>query len=116
MAKPSREPDPYDSRAEEAIAAEAEAIEHQRRASEVGDFKWLMGHRQGRRFMWRLLSMTGLYSNPYRLGAPEGDVAFRCGEQNIGQQLMSEIHNLVPERYNEMVGEHQAWVKKAQQP
>lgn len=117
MATRPRESDPYDSRAEEAIAAEADAVERQRRALEVSDFKWLMGHRQGRRFMWRLLSTTGLYSNPYRLGAPEGDVAFRCGEQNIGQQMMSEIHSLVPERYNEMVGEYQAWLKsKAQQP
>lgn len=115
MAKSQRERDPYDTRAEEAAADDTEAAERQLRALEVTDFKWLMGHRQGRRFMWRLLSLTGLHRNPYRLGAPEGDVAFRCGEMNIGQRMEAEIHELCPERYNEMIGEHQAWLKKAQQ-
>ncbi len=40
MAKSPREFDPTDPRAEEAAAAEADAVERQRRALEVSDFKW----------------------------------------------------------------------------
>ena len=109
-----RERDSFDPRADEAAAAEQAEAERIYRSLEVTDFKWLMGHKQGRRFMWRLLSLTGLHKTPYQMGSPEGDTAFRCGEQNIGQQLMAEIHTLCPERYNEMVGEHQAWVQKQQ--
>src|SRR5260221_3305550 len=114
MAKPTRERDPYDTRAEDAAAVDQADAERQLRALEVTDFKWLMGHRQGRRFMWRLLSLTGLHRKPYRLSAPQGGVAFRCGEMKIGQRMGREIHELFPERYNEMIGEHQALLKKQQ--
>lgn len=115
MVRAQQERDPFDPLAEEAATEEQAVAERQLRALEVTDFKWLMAHRQGRRFIWRLLSMTGLNSNPFRMGSPEGDVAFRCGEQNIGQRIMAEIHTLCPEHYTTMVGEHQAWVRKQQQ-
>lgn len=110
----AEEHDPFDTTAGAAAdAAEAEArrIERDR---EVDDFRWLMGHKQGKRFMWRLLGMTGLYRNPHIPGSTD-DVLFRCGEQNIGQKLNAEIHLLCPERYNEMVKEQQEWLKKRQQ-
>lgn len=63
--------------------------------------------------MWRLLGMTGLYRNPHIPGTD--DALFRCGEQNIGQQLNAEIHLLCPDQYNVMVKEHLEWLKKIQQ-
>src|SRR5260221_4994446 len=114
MAKPTRERDPYDTRAEDAAAVDQADAERQLRALEVTDFKWLMGHRQGRRFMWRLLSLTGLHRNPYPLSAPEGDVAFRCGEMNIGPRMGAEIHEPWPERDNGMIGEAQAMLEQQQ--
>jgi len=105
--------DPYDNHAQEAAEAKEAEAKRLERDREVDDFKWLMGHRQGRRVMWRLLSMTGLFRNPHVPGTD--DVLFRCGEQNIGQQLLAEIHLLCPEQYHGMVKEHQEWLKKAQQ-
>lgn len=103
---------PFDER--EQVAADAKAADAKRveRNREVDDFMWLMGHKQGKRFMWRLLGITGLFRNPHIPGTE--DVLFRCGEQNIGQQLLAEIHTFCPERYNEMVKEHQEWLKKQQ--
>src|SRR5260221_8707449 len=114
MAKPTRERDPYDTRAEDAAAVDQADAERQLRALEVTDFKWLMGHRQGRRFMWRLLSLTGLHPKPYPLSGPEGDVAFWWGEMNIRQRMGTEIHEIFPQRYNEMIREQQTRVKKQQ--
>jgi hypothetical protein len=81
------------------------------REQEVSDFKWLMAHKQGRRVMWRLLGMTGLFRNPYIAGDDSG-THFRCGEQNVGQQLMAEIHGLCPEHYHTMTKEYQEYVRR----
>lgn len=103
--------DPFDTSEQEAaevLEAEAKRLERNR---EIDDFKWLMGHRQGRRVMWRLLGVTGLFNNPHIPGTD--DVLFRCGKQNIGQLLNAEIHLLCPEQYFVMVKEYQEWQKKA---
>lgn len=98
--------EPHDSQAEEAAAAERAAAERQKRIVEESDFKTIMGNKVGRRFMWRLLSTTGLHANPFIPGR-DGQTEFQCGKQNIGQWLMAEIHGLCPDRYHEMVKEHQ---------
>lgn len=56
--------------------------------------------------MWRWLEKTGLFRNPFVPGG-HGLTEFKCGEQNIGQQLLAEIHELCPEKYHEMVKEQQ---------
>lgn len=108
----AEEHNPHDTAAQEAAQTEQDEQRRLHRDREVDDFKWLMGHRQGRRVMWRLLGMTGLFRNPHVPGAQSEETAFRCGEQNIGQQLMAEIHTIAPESYNVMVKEHQEWLKK----
>lgn len=105
---------PLDTGQQEAAQTEQDELRRLQRDREVDDFKWLMGHRQGRRVMWRLLSMTGLYRNPHVPGAPSEETAFRCGEQNIGQRLMAEIHEITPDSYNVMVKEFQEWQKQMQ--
>ena len=61
---------------------------------------WIMRDERGQRFVWRLLGMTGVFRNPF---TGNSETFFRCGEQNIGQQLMSEIHTLCPEKYIDMI-------------
>lgn len=97
----------------EEIAARHAEITRLERAREMDDFKWLMGHKQGRRIMWRLLEMTGVFRNPHIPGTD--DVLFRCGEQNVGQKLMTEIHTISPEHYPTMTKEHVEWQTKHQQ-
>lgn len=99
------ERDPHDTAAQEAADAEQAKAERQKRIVEESDFKFIMGTKQGRRFMWRLLSITGLFQNPYRGGAEFA--GFHSGEQNVGQQLLAEIHGLCPERYVDMLKEQQ---------
>ena len=88
-------------------AAEAQADEatRQLRLREESDFKFIMGSKQGRRFMWRLLGITGLFRNAKC--DRNADTNFRLGEQNVGQCLLAEIHGLCPERYVEMTKEQQ---------
>lgn len=92
--------------------AQAEAA-RLKRAREMDDFKWLMGHKQGRRIMWRMLEVTGVFRNPHIPGTE--DVLFRCGMQNVGQVLMAEIHTICPEHYPTMTKEHVEWLTKPPQ-
>lgn len=101
---------PEDDQEEAEARAEATRLA---RAREMDDFKWLMGHKQGRRIMWRMLSITGVFRNPHIPGTD--DVLFRCGMQNIGQQLMDEIHTICPEHYTTMTKEHVEWAQKQPQ-
>lgn len=106
--------DPFDTTEQEAAegrVAEAKRLERDR---EVDDFKWLMGHKQGRRFMWRLLGFTGLHRTPHILGESAEDNAFRAGGQNIGLMLQAEIHTVCPEHYPTMTREHVEWLTKQQ--
>jgi hypothetical protein len=110
MSKGDTDPLAGDDEVEAEAKAEAARLA---RAREMDDFKWLMGHKQGRRIMWRMLDMTGVFRNPHIPGTD--DVLFRCGMQNVGQQLMTEIHTICPEHYPTMTKEHVEWQQKHQQ-
>lgn len=56
--------------------------------------------------MWRLLGITGVYRNPFAPGR-DGTTEFLCGQQAIGQTLITDIHAHCYKRYAEMVREQQ---------
>jgi hypothetical protein len=100
----SKEFDPLDTNAQVAAELQDDAAKRLSRLRENGDLTWLMGLKQGRRIMWRLLELTGVFRNPFTGNREMTD--FRCGEMNIGQKLLVEIHQLCPEHYHTMVREH----------
>lgn len=67
------------------------------------DIGWLMESRRGRRIMWRLLSDSGVFRNPY--AGKRDDTDFRCGEMNQGQRLLARVHRVAPQHYVTMVAE-----------
>jgi hypothetical protein len=69
----------------------------------VNDFKWFMGHKQGRRIMWWVLSQSQVFRNAWRPSANE--MSFVVGNQNIGQMLLAEITAIVPDQFNTMMKE-----------
>lgn len=99
-----QEHDPLDTRAQEQAQASEAERKRLRQVQSDADFRWLMAQKPGRRFVWDLLGTTGMFRNAF---TGDSRTFFRCGEQNIGQQLMARIHELCPERYNEMVKEQQ---------
>lgn len=100
------ESDPFDLRVQAEDKRKADEKARLLRLREEDDLKWLMQHKQGRRFMWRLLGIAGLYRNPMQ-GDGDAFTNLRCGMQAVGQQMVAEIHGLCPERYFEMVKEQQ---------
>ena len=102
MAKP--EIDPQDLVALDKAQAKREQVQRLQRHLEVEDFKWLMGNKQGRRFVWRLLEKAGVFRSTFRLN---NEMAFLEGMRNMGLVLITDIHELCPEKYQLMVKEAQ---------
>ena len=92
--------EPVDER-EEAQAKAASAL---KRKQQVEDFKWLMGHAQGRRIVSRLLEETGVHRTSFN---HSGSVmAFNEGKRHIGLYLMAEILEIAPESYTKLLKEY----------
>jgi hypothetical protein len=102
----SAEHDPHDSSAQDEDEAKKAEAARLKRDREVDDFKWLLAHKQGRRVMWRMLGLTGVFRTPFVPGR-DGRTEFNAGAQNVGQALLAEIHELCPEQYHAMVKEQQ---------
>lgn len=81
--------DPTDLRAQEADAEAQADRDKLLRKREVEDFKWLVAHKQGRRILWRLLSMSGVYRTSM---TGNSSTFFNEGRRDIGLQLLAEIN------------------------
>ena len=96
--------DPLDLQGQEKQREEAKKRAKLAADVEVEDFKWLMGNKQGRRIVWRLLERTGVYRTSFRLN---NEMAFLEGQRNVGLILIDLIHANSPEMYLTMLKEHQ---------
>lgn len=94
--------DPLDTHAIEAEQADAERKAEQRAKQEVEDLKWLLAHAQGRRFMWRLLSMSGVFRTSM---TGNSMTFFREGERNVGLQFFAQVSEHCPDAYAKMLKE-----------
>jgi len=100
--------DPVDLVGQEVQAEQAKLLQKHERNKEIDDFNWIMSDARGRRFMWRTLAQTGLYRNPF---TGNSQTFFNCGQMNIGQWLMAEIHEHCPDAYMQMVNEAKSLTK-----
>lgn len=101
----STEESPFDLREQEEAQRRNEEKQRLAKLQEDEDLRWLMGTVRGRRVMWRLLGISGLFRNPFAGVREQTD--FNCGMQAIGQTLIAQIHATCPELYHEMVREQQ---------
>ena len=82
---------------------EAEAVQERKSKSKLkqrdrDDFlKAVMNTPEGRSWIWDMLSICGVYQNPFTPDAAA--TAFRCGEMNIGQQLLADVVRAAPDLY-----------------
>jgi hypothetical protein len=98
---------PYDLEAQALEEKEQEARTLRDSQLEVADFKWLMAHAEGRRFMHRLLAMTGVF----RLSAVSGrsdTTFFNEGVRSVGLAQMQHINDHSLDAYMKMLKEHQS--------
>lgn len=94
--------DPRDIRAIERAQADQASREKLARDQQVDDIKWLMDHAQGRRFMARLLEVTGTRKSSF---TGNSTTFFNEGARSVGVLLTDEIIAITPENYLAMLKE-----------
>lgn len=92
--------DPTDIKGQTAEQIETEAKKHARRETEKDDIKQVMASRQGRRLMWRLISLAGVYRSTW--SPVHAEMARAEGRREFGVLLIDEVHAACPEQYEVM--------------
>lgn len=100
--------DGSDQEAAEALAAEERRLQL---AIEINDLKKLMSMKEGRRFMWRLLSDSGVYRTSFATNGLQ--MAHLEGQRAIGLMKLAEIMDHCPEQFNVMTMEQAANAKRS---
>ena len=84
--------------AQEALRAEQQ---RKRQERELGDIRWLMGHKEGRRIMSRLLyDVCKINSSTFR---PNSEMPFLEGQRNVGLIFLADTQEVALEDFNKML-------------
>lgn len=94
--------DPTDVKAHEKATQDLQDRDRLTQRRDADDFKWLMADPRGRRIVWKLLELTGVYRSSF---TGNSETFFREGERNIGLKLIDKIHTNCPEKYAIMTKE-----------
>ncbi len=78
-------------------------IAEENHRQEADDFKWLMSDARGRRFVWRLIAITGVFRCPY--AGEDSATNFQSGQQSIGQTILADVMEHTPEKFDTMITE-----------
>jgi hypothetical protein len=92
-----------DDRAEKKRYKRLELVEKNRKAQLDEYVKVSMNLPQGRTFFFWLLELAGIGQNPFTANALT--TSFKCGELNIGQQILAQIIEVAPADYLKMLRE-----------
>lgn len=87
--------DPTDLHSMQEDKREEDARKRLARDVEIADLRWLMSSKNGRRFMNRLFSLTGVYRHSFDTNAMK--MAFNEGNRNMGLMLLNEVMEHCPE-------------------
>lgn len=98
------EQDPVDAALLEAQRSQDRATALAVTQTEIGDFKWIVSNKRGRRFVWRLLEKAGVFRTSFT-GDPQW-TAFNEGTRNYGLWVWAMVQEHAPESYALMLSEH----------
>lgn len=77
------------------------------RADRLEFVKASMEFEQGRAWFFDILNRCRVFGMPYIAGDTHG-TSFRCGELNIGNQILSDIQDAAPSKYITMIQENRS--------
>lgn len=80
----------------------AALTEKQRQIQASNDLKYVLSSRQGRRFIWRILSYCKLFESIWR---PSAEIHKLAGMQEVGLFLTGEVVKVDDEAYFQMMKE-----------
>lgn len=94
----------YDSSSPKEVTEKAKASKAFDIRAKEG-LKAIMGDPTGRTWLYRLLTLCDPYTNCF--SSDPLHMAMRCGETNIGLQVIADMHEASPELYLLMMKENQ---------
>ena len=100
----TEEHDPLDVLGQERASADNAEEERRQRDEEISDLCRVMSTKEGRRFMWRLLSDAGVFRLSFNVDAMQ--MAFAEGNRNTGLKYFNDIMAACPQLYTLMIDEH----------
>ena len=72
------------------------------RNRDIEDLRTILKQPYGRRFVWRWLERAGVFHQSFIQGEPDS-TAFNEGRRSLGNALLSEVLEIRPESYMEMM-------------
>lgn len=72
------------------------------RERELADIAWLLADRRGRRLMWRVFSIAGIFRNSF---TGSSETFFNEGKRVIGTTLFADLMQAMPTAFAEMQAE-----------
>ncbi|AIN17501.1 hypothetical protein CH54_1410 [Yersinia rochesterensis] len=73
------------------------------RQRDINDITYLMGTAEGRRFIWRQLSLSGVFTTSFT--GETNSTMFNEGRRNYGLNLFSDVMDACPNEYMIMANE-----------
>jgi hypothetical protein len=101
------EHDPTDIALETATREEFAKQASLARQTSIGDLKWVMSNKRGRRFVHGLLEQAGVFRLSFTPGDPHA-TSFNEGLRNSGLRVLVQLHEHAPESYALMLSDHHA--------
>jgi hypothetical protein len=92
--------DPTDLKGLDDARTEKESKDRLKRNRELDDIRATMASKTGRRFMWRLISVAGVYRSTW--SPVHAEMSRLEGARQFGVLLIDEIHAACPEQYEAM--------------
>lgn len=94
--------------ADENQVRQAAGKEKSKRVREVSDTLFLLQSREGRRFIWKYLSLCHVFESSY---TGNQDTFFKEGERNIGLKLLRDVEDASPDALTQMMRESKETVE-----
>ncbi len=74
------------------------------RLREINDIRKVLKIPEGRRFIWRLWSVCGIFRNPFTANANQS--AFNAGRMSVGQEILADVNNADVSAFARLQNEH----------
>ena len=95
--------DPTDLAAEQERLTQRATANENAGLTETDDWKWLMSTPRGRRIVWRILSLTGMFRSSF---TGNSQTFFNEGERNVGLKLQASVAKADQAQFAAMYQEH----------
>lgn len=83
------------------------------RLKTIDDVRKILKTPEGRRFIWRLWGMCGIFRNPFTANANQ--TGFNAGRMSIGQEILADVNDASVSAFAQIQNEHISALKSKEE-